>query len=175
MKIYENLDINDLDGEIWKVIQDFPDYCVSNLGRIKSFKKCRGINQKILKLCKNKIEYLFIRLSQNKKIKNKNVHILVYETFYNDKLKLNECIHHKDENKQNNYYENLEKMTKFDHNSFHHKGENNSSYKLTNQQIISIKIDIEKGDLTKIKISEKYKVSTATIWRIQMGKRQLIK
>jgi hypothetical protein len=27
-----------LDDEIWKVITDFPDYYVSNLGRVKSLK-----------------------------------------------------------------------------------------------------------------------------------------
>jgi hypothetical protein len=37
VEIYKNLDVNDLDGEVWKVIEDFPDYSVSNLGRVKRF------------------------------------------------------------------------------------------------------------------------------------------
>ena len=38
MEIYKNLDLNNLDDEIWKEVKDFEDYSVSNFGRIKSFK-----------------------------------------------------------------------------------------------------------------------------------------
>jgi hypothetical protein len=31
MGIYKNLDVNDSDGEVWKVCYDFPNYSVSNL------------------------------------------------------------------------------------------------------------------------------------------------
>jgi hypothetical protein len=66
VKIYENLDLQNLDGEIWKIIEEYPDYRVSNFGRVKSFKNCRGTNERILKqneyggyfcvyLCKNGI------------------------------------------------------------------------------------------------------------------------
>lgn len=107
-------------NEIWKIIKEYSDYQISNLGRIKSF-KYNKINGKILKINKDSKNYFFINLWRNGTSKNKLIHVLVYETFYNDKLKLNECVHHKDENKENNYYDNLEKMTKFDHNSFHNK------------------------------------------------------
>jgi hypothetical protein len=120
MKIFKNLDINNLENEDWKINYDFPDYQVSNLGRVKSFKRYK--NGKILKQYENNEGYLTVGLLNNGLQKTKQVHILIYETFYNDKLKLNECVHHKDENKENNYYENLEKMFKFDHNSFHKKG-----------------------------------------------------
>jgi hypothetical protein len=114
MKSYENLDINDLENEIWKVCYDFPDYFISNLGRIKSTKFNK---EKILKQNKNKNKYLTINLCRNGKQKNKDVHILVFEIFNNYKLKNDECIHHKDKNKENNYYNNLKLMIKSNHTS----------------------------------------------------------
>jgi len=39
LEIHENLDLEDLDGEIWKEIEGYSgDYFVSNLGRVKSLK-----------------------------------------------------------------------------------------------------------------------------------------
>ncbi len=106
--------------EIWIDIQNYEnDYQISNIGRIKSLKYNK---ERILKQYKNKNDYFYVILLKNKKRKNTQVHTLVYETFYNDKLKLNECVHHKDENKENNYYENLEKMNKLEHNKFHMSG-----------------------------------------------------
>lgn len=116
--------------EIWKDIDNYNDYKISNFGRIKSFKydKMNGI---ILEFNDNK-GYLHITLYQNKNPKTKRIHILLYETFNNYKLKKNECIHHKDKNKLNNYIDNLELMTKSEHNSLHHKnkkiGSNNPMF-----------------------------------------------
>ncbi len=76
MEVYENLDINDLDGEIWKVIKDFPDYQVSNLGRVKSFKKWHGTSEKILKQSKTNYDYLCVGLCVNGILKLKQVHRL---------------------------------------------------------------------------------------------------
>lgn len=37
--IWNNRDLEDLEGEVWKDIPDFPTYQISNLGRVKSFPK----------------------------------------------------------------------------------------------------------------------------------------
>jgi len=185
IKIYENLDINDLDYEIWKEILDYDgDYQVSSLGRVKSFKRCRGINCRILKQSKNKDGYFQVCLCKNGKAKYKRIHILVYETFYSDKLRSSECVHHKDEIKENNYHENLKKMAKFDHNHNHNEGINNPMFgkhfnhsektkmkmsklrQIANQKIMEIKIDIEKGELTKKEMAKKHGVSQSTIYKI---------
>jgi len=50
MEIWENRNIKDLDGEIWKIIENYPDYAVSNYGRIKRIIPDRGINEKIKNL-----------------------------------------------------------------------------------------------------------------------------
>ena len=44
MKIYKNLNIESLDDEIWKNIDGFKEYQISNYGRVKSFKKHTGTN-----------------------------------------------------------------------------------------------------------------------------------
>lgn len=114
--------------EVWKVIDDFPDYQISNLGKVKRVIPDRWNHKlKILNQSKNKNHY-FINLWKNGKKKQKQIHILVYETFNNYKLKNNECVHHIDENPENNILKNLKLMTKYNHNVFHNKNEKNPNY-----------------------------------------------
>jgi len=120
--------------EIWKTIKDFEDYQMSNFGRVKSFKRYHRTDERILKNCKYEIGYEYIGLydKNNNKHKNIKIHVLMYETFYNYKLKKNECIHHIDKNKINNILENFQLMTKSEHSKLHHKdnwvGSNNPNF-----------------------------------------------
>jgi len=127
--------------ETWKIINEYSDYLISDFGKIKSLKFNK---EKILKLCTDSHGYFQISLYRNDHGKSKKIHILVYETFYNDKLKQDECVHHKDENIKNNYWKNLEKKTKSDHNSLH---------KINNKNTIGRKL----SDRHKQKISEHMK------------------
>jgi len=186
MKIYENLDLQYLKNEIWKNIKDYLNYQVSNFGRIKSFKQDK-INGIIRKQYKDKDNYSIIRMCQNGESKHKKVHILVFETFNNYKLKDSECIHHKDENKENNYYENLEKINKSKHSKNHNqgkhhseeskrkmsknhadfKGENSSSHKLLNHDIYDIRKSLELKLYTVKQLSWMFDISAAQIYRIK--------
>jgi predicted XRE-type DNA-binding protein len=194
MNIFENLDLKDLDGEIWKVIEYFPDYSVSNLGRVKSFKKWHGVNERILKQNKNSYDYFCISLSKNGKQETKLVHRLVYEAF-KGKLEEGYDAHHINEDKEDNFVENLESKPhgkhtedhnkgthhsektkkkisrsikeKFKNGELNQKGEIHSNFKLTNQKLIDIKTDIEKGNLTQREIAEKNGVSQSTISNIK--------
>jgi len=67
--------------EIWKNIKNFPDYMVSNLGRVKSFKKWRGTNERILTPGKDKDGYLYVNLYKNRKEYPKTIHRLVLIVF----------------------------------------------------------------------------------------------
>ena len=92
--------------EIWKNIKNYEGiYKISNLGRIKSLNK--GI---ILKQFKNTSGYYQVELWKNKKGKKILVHKLVAENFISNKNNL-PFINHKDENKENNYANNLEWCT----------------------------------------------------------------
>jgi len=77
MKINENSDLNDLDGELWKSIDDYEDYFISNLGRVKSFKRYHGIDVRILEPWKNDDGYLVVCLYKNGEDKTNQIHRLM--------------------------------------------------------------------------------------------------
>lgn len=101
--------------EIWKIINEYPDYKVSNMGNVKSIErkvksKCgsmRTVCERILKPSKDGSGYLFVKFYKKGKIKNMKIHRLVADAFLQnpDNLPL---VNHKDENKLNNNVENLE-------------------------------------------------------------------
>ena len=86
--------------EIWKEIKDYPNYQISNLGRVKNKKR-------ILKQYCNDKGYLYVSLSKDNKRKFVRVHRLVAMTFIPNINNLPE-VNHIDENKTNNYVTNLE-------------------------------------------------------------------
>ena len=101
--------------EIWKEIKDYPNYMVSNLGRVKSLNYNRTGVEQLRKLNKNDKGYLRINLSKNNNVESFSVHRLeaiafdlpIPEHLKNipiEKLEIN----HKDENPQNNHLDNLE-------------------------------------------------------------------
>ncbi len=94
-----------MNEEKWININEFPNYLISNYGRVKNI----NTNQlKTLRLDKD--GYLTVSLWKNNKETNCKVHRLVgiyfLEGYFDEAV-----INHKDENKQNNYYENLEWCT----------------------------------------------------------------
>lgn len=96
-------------GEIWKTINDFKNYEVSNLGRIKSLPRPKTKGG-ILKSQINKLGYSKITLLKNGKQYLFSIHRLVAEAFISNPNNLPE-VNHKDGNKQNNCVDNLEWVT----------------------------------------------------------------
>lgn len=76
-------------------------------------------------------------------------------------------VHHKNENKQDNRSENLEWLSRFDHNSHHKRGEGNPNVKLTREQ--AHQIYLLKGTSAK-KVAELFKVSEPTVYNIWAGR-----
>ena len=88
--------------EIWKRIEGYQNYMVSNIGNIKNTK----LNiQKSLR--KTKTGYLIVDLKENGIKQTKYVHRLVATAFILNENNLSQ-VNHKDENKSNNFVENLE-------------------------------------------------------------------
>lgn len=96
--------------ENWKDIEGYPNYQVSNLGRVKSLGNNKTRKEKILKSGKNNKGYLKVILYKEGKIKNYRVHRLVAQAFLDNPNNLSE-VNHKDEDKTNNRVENLEWCT----------------------------------------------------------------
>lgn len=127
--------------EIWKIIEEYPDYKASNLGRIKSLKFRK---EKILEQCLDSRGYYIVSLCKNNKSKTKLVHLLVLESF-NRKLEKNECVHHINENCKDNNIDNLKIMNLSEHQSFHNYKEKSPHF------------GTHRSNETKLKISRKNK------------------
>lgn len=91
---------------IWKVINEFPNYSVSDDGRVKNNK-----TGKILAPSPDSNGYLSVGLYRDGKHTTKRIHKLVAEAFIPNPLNLHE-VNHIDGNKNNNDKSNLEYCTR---------------------------------------------------------------
>jgi hypothetical protein len=164
--------------EEWKCIEGFLDYQVSNLGRIKSFKKHNGYNIKILKLNEDVYGYLYVNLYRNKLENKRTVHRLVLLTF-KPILNPNDFqINHIDGNKKNNNTSNLEWCTGSENILHAFKiglinkmyGLKNPSCKLTKDKVIQIRFLLKEGILSQLEIGKLFGVSQIQISRIKLRK-----
>ena len=104
--------------EIWKTIEGYKKYQISNLGRVKSL--CFG-KEKILKNCENANGYLHVTLKNKTNKKTKKIHQLVAIAFLNHKPcghKL--VVNHKNFIKKDNRVENLEIVTQRENGNLKH-------------------------------------------------------
>ncbi len=105
----------DLPGETWVVIEDYPDYDVSNIGRIRSRKWGR------LKLLKQrrKVGSAKGRLYVDFGPRKEYVHRVVAKTFHPLESYLGMECHHIDHDRDNNNETNLEWVTTEEHKALH--------------------------------------------------------
>lgn len=99
-----------MEVEIWKSLDflGYPNYKVSNFGRVKSLNYRHSGKEGIIKPCKDKDGYLQLSLYQNTQKKTFTVHKLVALAFIpNDNPIKKTQINHLDENKENNHVLNL--------------------------------------------------------------------
>jgi hypothetical protein len=105
--------------ELWKPIKDYPNYEISNFGRVKKINKNNFI---IRKLSINNHGYYHVGLSKNGKTKTLDVHKLVAIHFLNHTpCKWKIVVNHKDFNRLNNHVDNLELITARENTNLKHK------------------------------------------------------
>lgn len=160
--------------EIWKDIGGYSgDYQISNLGRVKSFKKKN--HGKILKLGKDGCGYYRIGLMKHGKRVTEKVHRLVACAFIPNPENKPE-VNHKDSNKTNNAIKNLEWSTHHE-NAIHcfsigsgksrdTKGYKNVNAKLNENDVRLIRKFHRHKLMRRRAIAQKFKVSLGAVDKV---------
>lgn len=157
--------------EIWKNIEGYEQYQVSNFGNVKTVANEATRKERLLKPLAHYKGYKRVGLCLNNKAKFYFIHRLV-ATYFLENNDNKETINHKDGNKENNHYLNLEWATyreNMNHaidNKLSSCGERNGRAKLTYEQVEEIKQSL----LSQRKLAVIYEVCQTTIGKIKQGK-----
>ena len=178
----KNILIDDLEGEIWRDINGFPNYKCSNMGRVKTMPKekvrLRAGNfitkEKILKQKITKWGYPSVTLYLDVKPVFKTVHRLILSSFevnVSNKPQVN----HKNGNKLDNRVTNLRWGTKSENyqDRFRHgtdnNGERNGRSVLNSLSVLAIRMRLTLGE-SQENLANEFGVSQVMISRIKLRK-----
>lgn len=170
-----------MENEKWIRIPDWDSYEISDLGRVRSYKKT-GTNQtdaaipRVLKQGISVWGYPEVRLCNSGSSKKKRVHRLVAEVFLPNEL-LKREVNHKDGDKLNNKAVNLEWVSRSE--NMQHlfrvmkspvmRGEKNGHAVLTSDDIAEIKSLWETGLFFQKEIASKFGIARTTVNSIVNG------
>lgn len=143
-------------GEIWKEIKDFPDYIVSNFGRVRRQYLNRKSHISDSDGCLSpsySTGYGVVILRKDNKNHYKKVHRLVAEAFIPNPNNLPD-INHKDENKRNNKVDNLEWCSKSYNNIYNNRAIKAGEKKRRYINIYRVKNGDKELIANKIKLSD---------------------
>ena len=163
----------EMTNEVWRSVEGFEGiYEVSNHGRLKNKKRIR----KLSRSGGRNRDYLFIILHKKNPVltKNQSIHRLVAKAFIPNPENKTE-VNHKDGNKLNNHYSNLEWCTRKE-NAQHASNARllwndgiHFNAKLNLKTVFKIKRELSKG-IRQCDIARKYKIEPMTIQAISCGR-----
>lgn len=103
--------VQDLPDELWKSVLNFEGlYLISNCGRVKAINFNNEKHSQLIKPSVSKKGYLRVRINKNNKRYTLNVHRMVATAFIPNPENKPQ-INHRDGNKKNNFFDNLEWAT----------------------------------------------------------------
>ena len=158
-----------MNNEKWCKIKDFPNYAVSNRGRV--MRLTRGSKTRPGKILKNKDNrrgYWCVTLRRENKSYTKCIHTLVLETFIGSRLEGKVCRHLDGDRKNNNvsnvcwgtYSENQKDRHTHGTASY---GKNNPMCKLTKEMVEEIRCDPRSSK----KVAKDYNISDGHVRRLR--------
>lgn len=163
--------------QIWKIIEGYPDYEISNYGTVKCWKNNRwgrGDKFRILKSGKHTKNYPAVNLCFDKKRKSVLIHRLVLKHFGPPQpTQQHECCHD-DGKPHNTHILNLRWGTRQENQADRikhgtsNRGERSALSKLKSSQVLEIR-DLLKRGVTQVKIASKFNVCLRTIAYINSG------
>ena len=165
--------------EIWKSIIGYEGfYSVSNFGVVRNEKKRQGTwKNRILKAHKDSTGYFFLRLYRDGIGKNFGIHRIVANAFIGEKPMGFE-INHKDGDKENNYFFNLEYTTRRENILHGYRlglyprkyGNNATNAKLSSKNIIFIRKSFGGCEHNQPQLAKMFNVKQSTISSIVLRK-----
>jgi hypothetical protein len=168
-------------SEEWRFIEDWPDYEVSNLGRVRRATDAlrRGYvwipKGRVLRPMVHQRGYLFVNLSHNRKSKGFLIHRLVCAAFHGPQPSPDHEVAHWNGDRTNNLATNLRWATSAENSTdlVRHgkstRGRKTKSVKLTEQQVLIIRELIAKGLPLKL-IAKEFSVTSGAISEIKLGR-----
>lgn len=175
----------DMLTEVWKDVEGYPGYQVSNMGRVKSLVKAYRREDIILKGSPNTTGYILVQLyPEPRKRKSLLVHRLVMLTFQPNPMMDELEVNHKDLDTTNNKMSNLEWVTQKENKEHYQasdkfktviikvpKGEDQHLSKLSNEQVIEIRRLYSANEHgSRKKLREKFGIAESTLRQILQGK-----
>lgn len=160
-----------MENEEWRPIKNYEGhYEISNFGKVASLNYRGSGKRQNLKTNINENGYEQVRLNVNKTGVNKKVHRLVAEAFLPN-LENKKCVNHKDGNKSNNNFFNLEWSTHSENtkHAFENNfipiitGENTIISKLKNEEVVEIFL----SNKSHRSLAKEYNVTKNTITSIK--------
>ena len=157
--------------EIWKVVGGFPNYMISNHGRVKSLNFNKTKKEKILRL-NNVKGYLQVQLYDKPINAYCKVHKLVALGFIPNRHNKQQ-VNHIDGNKSNNHFSNLEWVSCKENINHAFKiglrkvGEGHPRSKISNEDVKNIRL--MRGIKTQKQLSEIYGLKQPQISAIQLN------
>lgn len=148
----------------WKTIPDFENYLVSDTGEIWSNIKNRKLSQ-----WEHQNGYMIIDLTKDGKRYHKRVHRLALMAFVGNPSKGKEDCNHKDGNKTNNNFDNLEWVSRSENLLHKHRvlkrrsGRARNKHPITNKQIAEMRTMHRSKMYTLKQIREKFNIAKGTL------------